>query len=258
MPRYAYMHDKTGQPIDANDVPISSVRPKFFCCTKNCDAEMILYKPGTNNAYFASKHKKDHVSSMCIKNSIIFKESTYNESLFDKDFAFECMLGLANPAKKIIRGMTGTQTGTVGGSKNNRIHTLASLYAMCLSRGKNGNYNGIPINDILADNENYNMYQNGITGYKIVETSKYYEITRDLSFMMNYPADNRVIGQRSWVKITFDLEELFDAHFSKLKNSNHIEPVIIAGDWKAAPNNAKHHSECVIHAESQVYYAKEQ
>lgn len=246
MPQYAYMNNKSGSPIDANAVPVFTKKPKFFCCTNDCMTEMILYKHGTGNAYFKSKHKLDHISNKCIKNSIVFKESDYNENLFNKDFAFESMLGIKHSAK-IVRGNTGTRKGTVGGSKNCRIHTLPLLYAMCLSKGKNGYYNGNSIDDILADDENYNRYKNGITGYKIVETSKYYELENEPSFMMNYPADNRKVGKGSWVKITFDSKALFEKHVNKLKNSSHIEPVIIAGDWKIAPSDSKHHSECIIH-----------
>lgn len=256
MPQYAYMNTKTGNPIDANDVPVFTKKPKFFCCTGNCMAEMILYKHGTGNAYFKSKHKKEHISTQCVKNSIMFKESSYNENLFDKDFAFESILGLKHPAKKIIRGNTGTQMGTVGGSKNCRIHTLPLLYAMCLSKGKSGNYNGSSIDDILADDENYNRYKNGIIGYKIVETSKYHEIKNELSLMMNYPADNRVVGKGSWVKITFDSKALYEKYVDELKDSIHIEPVIVAGDWRLAASGSKHHSECFIHKASQIYYAK--
>ena len=228
MPQYAYMNIKAGSPIDANDVEVFTQKPKFYCCTKNCNAEMVLCKHGTGAAYFKSKRKSDHLNNKCIKYSI----------------------------KNIIMGNTGTQTGTVGGSKNCRIHTLLILYAMCLSKGKTGSYNGILIDNILADDDNYNRYKNGITGYKIVETSKYYENKSELSFMMNYPADNREVGKGSWVKIKFDSKALFEKHVDKLKNSSHIEPVIIAGNWEIAPNGSKHHSECIIHKASQLYYAK--
>lgn len=256
MPQYAYMNIKAGSPIDANDVEVFTQKPKFYCCTKNCNAEMVLCKHGTGAAYFKSKRKSDHLNNKCIKYSIKFKASSYNEKLFDLNFAFESMLGLNHSIKNIIRGNTGTQTGTVGGSKNCRIHTLLILYAMCLSKGKTGSYNGILIDNILADDDNYNRYKNGITGYKIVETSKYYENKSELSFMMNYPADNREVGKGSWVKIKFDSKALFEKHVDKLKNSSHIEPVIIAGNWEIAPNGSKHHSECIIHKASQLYYAK--
>lgn len=259
MPQYAYMNNKEGNPIDANRVPVFTKinKPKFFCCTKNCMAEMILCKHGTGEAYFKSKNILDHLSNKCIKNSIVFKESSYNENLFDKDYAFESILGIKHSSKPISRGNTGSRKGNIGGSRNCRIHTLPLLYAMCLSKGKAGNYNGVSIDDMLADDENYNRYKNGITGYKIVETSKYYEIEKDFSFMMNYPADNRVIGNGSWVKVTFDSKALFEKYVDQLKNSSHIEPVIIAGDWKLAKSGSKHHSECIIHKASQIYFAKE-
>ena len=52
-------------------------------------------------------------------------------------------------------------------------------------------YNGILIDDIFADENNYERYQQGIEDYKIVETTFYHKIKDELAFRLNYPANNR-------------------------------------------------------------------
>lgn len=254
MPNRAYVRSKIGIPICANSVAITDRNERFFCCTKNCNAQMILCGAGTEGAYFRSKCKKDHISSECIKNAIIFRPDEYDEKLFSFNFAFESMLGLNRSIKTVDRGETGTKYGKVGSHKKNRIHTLPMLYAMCLSKKKTDTYNGVLIDDILADGENYSRYSSGIEGYKIVETSYYFFKDADKSMTLNYPLDNR--GKNSWVKIIFEEEKLYYAHKNKLKGSMHIEPIIIAGEWKRSTEAAKHHSECIIHKKTQIYYAE--
>lgn len=254
MPDLAYMNNKDGNPIPANKVAIHQKDNHFICCTEGCTARMILVKAGTDSAYYRSNRIIDHVSPWCVKNSIKFKPSDYDESRFDLNFAFESMLGLNHSIKEISRGGTGTRTGTVGGSKQLRIHTLPLLYSMCLNVGKNGYYNNCLIDDILSDDENYERYKNGINGFKIVEVSKYHKVQGEFAFIMNYPTYNRI--KSSWVKIEFEDKELFWSQYNKLKESNHIEPIIIAGEWESV-DNKEYHSKCVIHKKTQIYYVKE-
>ena len=94
-------------------------------------------------------------------------------------------------ASRTNRGDTGTRQGNVGGGRHLRIHTLPILYAMCISETKNEMYNGILIDDIFADENNYERYQQGIEDYKIVETTFYHKIKDELAFRLNYPANNR-------------------------------------------------------------------
>ena len=254
MPNRAYMYNKTENPVKANDVGIENRDANFICCTENCNAEMILCKAGTEDAYFRSKIKRDHVSASCIKNSIVFRPDTYDEELFDINFAFESMLGRNHTIQTINRGEAGVRNGVVGRHRRIRIHTLPMLYAMCISKDKNESYNGVLIDDILADQNNYNRYLNGIEGFKIVETSFYYYTDAEKSITLNYPLDNK--GMNSWVKIRFEEEKLYKSQKSKLIRSLHIEPIIIAGEWTRTPEGSKHLSECVIHKKTQIYYAK--
>ena len=107
----------------------------------------------------------------------------------------------------IKRGTIGSSTGSVGGGKHLRIHTLSKLYAMCISKSKTDKYNGILIDDLLIDDENYEKYSKGILGQKIVETSKYHKVKDEFAFIMNYLTKN--FGKNSWVKIIFKDEVIF-------------------------------------------------
>lgn len=254
MPKKAYMWNKNGNAIDANEVQIKYGKAIFLCCTNGCDARMVLCKAGTEDAYFRSKNRGDHNSVNCIRNSIVFKADTYDESLFDLNFAFESMLGINSTIKSIDRGDTGTRQGNVGNHRRLRIHTLLTLYAMCISKAKNERYNGILIDDIFADEENYGRYFGGIQGYKVVETSFYFYTDSDMSITLNYPSDYK--GKSSWVKIIFEDRTLYERQKARFYKSLHIEPIIIAGKWELAPIGSKHHSECKIHKASQICYVK--
>ncbi len=164
------------------------------------------------------------------------------------------MLGIKHTIPNIHRGDTGTQQGQIGNNNTLRIHTLPLLYSMCISKNINDTYNGIMIGDILANNDNFDRYSTGIVGYKIVETSFYYANDKEKFFMLNYPLDNR--GIKSWVKIVFNDTNLYDTQKRKMRNSMHIEPFIVAGNWTLSVSESKNHSECIIYKKSQIYYAK--
>ncbi|MCM1494232.1 MAG: hypothetical protein NC089_00350 [Bacteroides sp.] len=255
MPEKAYLENRNGKPVYADDSTIKDINGPFYCCTEGCNAKMILVGGGTGHAYFRSKDIKEHTSSSCIKCSIRFNSDNYDEERFDLNFAFESMLGLNHSIKDVQRGNSGANNTEVGKKRKIRIHTLPALYSMCISKNKTDYYKGIQIDDILVDNENYEKYKNGINGYKIVEVSKYHKVENEFAFIMNYPADNR--GLESWVKISFKNAKLFWKHYNNLKTSNHIEPIVIAGNWISCPNNKDYQSECQITSKNQNYYVKE-
>lgn len=255
MPKSAMKYNKnTGsyEKIDAKDCGIDDVGREFKCCTEGCSAIMKLVSASERNgAHFRSKEKRKHISVQCVRNSITFNPSEYDESIFDLNFAFDSMMGNTS---HINRGNTGSRRGSVGGSKHLRICTLPMLYSMCISRDKNDTYNGILINDLLVDGENFEKYKEGIEGHKIVETSYFHKIKDEFALRMNYPVNNR--GISSWVKISFKDKKLFWDQFNKLKKSMHVEPIIIAGDWKKVDDNTDYHSECIIYNEKQIHYIK--
>lgn len=255
---FANMDNPEGKKVNANQVSITCKDHRFFCSTPGCSAEMIFCHGGTErDAYFRSKDINAHIGPECNKKTISFNESAYDEDRFDLDFAFESILGLnkgrinANPSHR-------ARNLQVGRGHHNRIHTLPLLYAVCLSRGKDGFYNGYAIDEILADKENFDRYSNKIEGYKLVEMSYYKKVPDELSFLMNYPSDNRSGPFRGhWVKITFDssLKKFYWDTYKKLKGS-HLEPIIVAGFWTIASPGEGYQSECLITGKNQMHWVK--
>lgn len=263
MPNKANYLYPNGRLIYAEKVSLAMNKGPFYCCTNGCCAQMILVN-GANSeqAYFRSKSKSDHISRECIKNALVFNESHYNEALYNNDFAFKSILGLTHTNKDkagVKRGRTGTRTGTMGGSKNLRIHTLPTLVNMCVNKSKQDTYNGVTIGDILADKENYDRYKAGIRGYKVVEVSYYKKVYQETALLFNYPADNK--GLSSWVKVIFppEQEQLFWDQYTKCKSDlSHSKVLYIAGDWHecSTPDGDKlPHSECLISSRNQFYWA---
>ena len=196
----------------------------------------------------------NYVHKICLILTIIGGINWGLVGLFDLDFAFESMLGKNHTIKKITRGTSGTKTGVVGQHRKIRIHTLPLLYSMCISKQKDDTYNGIRVGDFFADRENYEVYKDGLSGYKVVETSFYFYSDEDKSITLNYPINNT--GKNSWVKIKFRDDDLYKDQKKKLRGSMHIEPIVVAGEWILADENVKHHSECYIEKDSQIYHPK--
>lgn len=150
--------------------------------------------------------------------------------------AFECISGLDNKYNRL------------------QIHTLSAFYKLCLSKGKQGTYNGVLVDDILADGENVEKYFNGIEGYRMVEVLKSHRVEDEYAFIMSYPAGEH---KKCHVKIVFQDKRLFWRQYDKLNKLKNMEPVIIAGDWELTPNEPEYHSQCVIHRGQQIYCCNE-
>lgn len=147
----------------------------------------------------------------------------------------------------------------VGGNKHLFVRSLGTLYQMCMTRKKTDHYNYVLIDDILADDENFDRYFLNITGYKLVETSFFhieYDINKNKYEMyMNYPCNN--IGKNSWAKLIFADKKMFFDYYKKFKDAKHIEPIIIAGNWINVKNDSKCFASCIINKTSQIYIEKE-
>lgn len=250
----ANINSPDGKTYNAKDVPIDLHKRPFYCSTPGCRARMTHCNGGSGDDYFRSLNINEHISPNCIKKSVIFKHSEYDENRFDLKFAFESMLSIPHNVHQ--HRTKNTNPKTIGGGRHNRIHTLPLLYALCLHVGKSGTYNGFLIDDILADDENYERYSKGIEGYKLVETSMFHKVKNEYAIILNYPCDNR--NRDSWVRVNFENVDLFWTVYNRMKNSSHLQPIIISGDWFSPENKTtEHHSECNIISNKQIYWVSE-
>ena len=101
---------------------------------------------------------------------------------------FELMLGISNKANRF------------------QIQRLSVFYQMCLSKGKNGTYNDVLIDDSLVDRENVEKYAKGIKGYRIVETTSGYRNGNEYALIMKCLDDKD--GDYN-VKIIFEDKKTF-------------------------------------------------
>lgn len=250
MPECAKRGSSLGPIVYARDCTIKDRKQVFYCSTKSCPAKMELVDVANpENAYFRTcQGSPNHVSDKCIKCNIKFDETQYEEKQFDKGEFFNTLLG---SKKSIVRGNTGENAQTVGGSKK-PITTVRMLYAMCIGKKKTDSYNGISINDLLADAENYNDYKDGIDQPLLVECTFYKSVVGEYALLMNYPVNYKM--HKGHVKVVFDSEELFKQQFKKLKGSTHKELIVIAGEWKPVHGKADYESECIITRARQIYY----
>lgn len=149
---------------------------------------------------------------------------------------FEFMLGICNKGNRF------------------QIQRLSEFYQICLSKGKNGTYNNVLIDDILVDSENVERYAKGIEGRRIVETGSGYRNGTEYALIMKYPADK---DSNYHVKIIFENKKDFWRQYYKLTDAERVEPIIIAGDWEPTPNETEFQSRCVIRTRRQIYYVNE-
>ncbi|MDR1548635.1 MAG: hypothetical protein LBT06_08630 [Hungatella sp.] len=252
MPDKAHKIRKGGPEVEARNCGIEQKGDIFYCITPSCGALMTLVRAGDpDHAHFRRKPSSPkHISTKCSTCSLIFYDSDYDEGKFNRDKAFDWMLSIT---KREPRGTTGSKTGSVGGGKP-PVKTLGVLYSLCKNRKKTETYNGILINDLIADEENYTRYGSGINGRLIVECSYFKKAHGEYAFILNYPLDFRKI--HGGVKIIFEVESLFWKYYNTLKNSHHTEPIVVAGNWQPVIGHAEYQSECVIVSSRQIHYIK--
>lgn len=182
MPPKAHEGSKTGPIVFARDCSISDINKKYYCCTPGCNTVMSIVNAANSDEAFFRKlpSASEHISYKCVKNQLKFNPTEYNESIFDKNKAFDWLLK-RNTTEK--RGTTGTKTGTIGGGQPG-IKSLQTIYSMCVNKEKADTYNGFIIDDLLIDGENYTRYSSGIEGLRVIECSFYRKVYKEPALIM--------------------------------------------------------------------------
>lgn len=252
MPFIARRNSNTGPVVNASQVTMNEKDDLFFCTTPRCDAVMKVVNAGDiEEAFFrrlpSSPH---HISANCMRCGITFDKTKYVESKFT-------MQGFANwvftkPSSN-HKGTTGTKRGKQGGGSCG-FRSLGRIYDMCVVYGKCGKYNGVLIDDIFADEENYSRYNNNLNGFSIVECSYYKKIYGENSLLFNYPTNYK--NPHIIVKLNFVNDDICWEYYNKFKDCRHTEPIAIAGTWRQINGVSEAQYECDFESSRQIYIVK--
>lgn len=242
----------TGDVVKASDITITEKDDIFYCCTPNCHAEMKIVNLGNvKEAYFRRLPSSPyHINAKCVRCGITFDKTKYDESRFSKKAAFDWLF---SPPDSSHKGKTGTKTGKRGCTSIG-FRSLGNIYRLCASLEKTDTYNGVLIDDIFADYENFSRYENNIEGNLILECSYYRKVYKELALLFNYPSDFK--SAHNIVRLDFADEELFWKYYNKLKGCHHTEPIVIAGNWKNTTGNPDYQAQCTIVSSRQIYVVK--
>lgn len=252
MPYKARRNSNNGQEVSASQVTINEKNDLFYCMTPGCDAVMKIVNVGNvEEAFFrrlpSSQH---HISTNCIRCGIVFDETKYVESKFTMQGFSDWVFSEPNSNHK---GTTGAKTKKVGGGSIG-FRSLGRIYDMCVVLGKDRTYNGVLIDDIFADEENYARYRNNLNGFLIVECSFFKKVYEESLLLFNYPADYR--NPHIILKVNFEDKEMCWKYYNKFKGCHHTEPIVIVGIWKPINDTSEAQFECDFVSSRQIYVVK--
>lgn len=252
MPFKARKNSNTGSEVNASRVTIYEKDNLFYCVTPGCDAVMKIVNVGNvEEAFFrrlpSSPH---HISVNCMRCGITFDKTKYVESKFTMQGFADWVFSKPSSTHK---GNTGTNTNKVGG-RSIGFRSLGRIYDMCVVLGKTGTYNGILIDDIFADEENFVKYNNNLNGLLIVECSFYKKIYGESSLLFNYPTNYK--KPHIIVKVNFGNEKVCWDYYNDYKGGHHTEPIAIAGIWKPTSRSSEAQYECDYESSRQIYVVK--
>ena len=232
-------------------------KASFYCQYDGCNAPMHIVSPYNSSEHFSSYRKSDHMFPYCVRQDLNFNPAIYDESRFHIADFFRALIH-----SDIDEADEDSHLGSGNGSSHNSliaIRTLKTLYSAMLHIGINGSYGDMSVNDYLCCFENYNRYQRGFTGSKIVELTYARKVhgtgIRDIEF--NYPFRDQ--NHHTKVLIRFKIEKDFwnvYNHYRKMiDNNSELNPIIIAGIWRAS-NNPEYIAECDINSSKQHIYVQ--
>lgn len=252
MPYKARRNSNVGPEVNASQVTINEKDDKFYCTTPGCAAVMKIVNVGNVEEAFFRRLPSypHHISANCMRCGITFDRTKYVESKFTMQGFADWVFSEPSSNHK---GNTGTNTNKVGGGSIG-FRSLGRIYDMCVALGKGEQYNGVLIDDIFADEENYERYNNSLNGFLVVECSFYKKIYGESSLLFNYSTNYN--NPHIIVKINFADKELCWNYHDKFKGCDHTEPIAIAGIWRPMTGNTVAKFECDIVSSRQIYVVK--
>ncbi|QIA88528.1 hypothetical protein [Lactobacillus johnsonii] len=233
MTNYAFKNkDRNGQlsgKIYADQAQIKDINQYYYCPNSLCSAHLFPCSiNGSKKAYFAATHDDHrHIPNCPYGHNIDFDEDKYDEQAFNYDSALD----------HLMADSTKTNTSVGQYSKNNDItvshhtttvhplRTIRQIYMMCKSMDIHDTYNSVKIWRMLVDNRSVDIYNLGIFGKRLIETTVpqycYNPIEQEIYLELN-PYN---------ITLKFDDFDLYDFMKNRIyENSDKL--IIVAGDWQ--------------------------
>lgn len=259
MAQFANEGSPNGPQRDARTLLVNDAKGKeYFCTTNGCNARMHTYALETPNARFSSYKRADHVSISCFKGEVQYDTFQYVENLFVRDDFFANLTRDpgTNQFGNVDRTGQGNQVQQILNGSQGPINTLRMAYAMCCNVGIGGQYNGIPINDMLACRDNFDQKRNGFNGGYILEGS-FYKYDSDEHFIdFNYPQYG-ALDDNVHVKLIFkDKSSVYNFYSRHIKNRDHTDMIIVGGIWEPCPDEG-YIAQCEIRSVGRQFYFPE-
>jgi hypothetical protein len=177
------------------------------------------------HAFFRRKSSFHHISADCVRSNMQFNDQKYDENKFNTKDMFEYILSVPGTPKH--KGVTGSKHDIIGGKTN--VRTLRSFYELVCSKGINSTYNGFQIGDIFANDENFSIHKDNLSGNHIVECSYFRKIPNKNCIIFNYPCD--WTKQHLLLQVNFENDKICFSYYNKYKAYSHTDPIIICGNW---------------------------
>ena len=259
-----WFNTKTGlyEIVRVDDLSIKqfSKSDRFKCINPNCNVDMNVRNSSNGGFAFSSYpgQARNHVDFInCIRSSLVFNSSNYCEGKFDfNNFIGKLMCeNSSSPSGKSSHSHT--KTSIISNDPRPAIRGLSTFYKMICQKDKNDLYNNIRIGDMFCDTDNYSEFAYNPIGFKDLECSYYCPVKWEQAFYLNFPLDNRLFNQTCVKIIITDRTLFFHLKDDVFKNSHHIEPLIVAGEWiRNDIPNSKYIASCTIYNNRQIAYLK--
>lgn len=254
-------HDYEEISVDDITVNTFSGQNEFRCVNPNCSVKMLLRNSPNGGFSFASfpNQASHHIDVVkCVRNSLVFDATRYCEAKFNFSSFIQ---GLCKDKSQSPSGRASHSSSNVPVIKNDSrpaVRGLPSFYRLICNKSKSETYNGFCIGDMFCDSENFASFESNPMGDRVLECSYYKPVPYEQAFYLNFPIDNRPFnGTLVKIKIK-DRSYFFELKDKTFRNSHHVEPLIVAGEWiRTDVPNLKCISYCNITNKRQLAFLKD-
>jgi len=233
MSNYVYTNSERNLKLYAKDCNDSHRDIKYYCPTPGCPARLTIKSIDKDRPpYFSALPSCPHNDSICTLHRISGKNANYDVSNFSIESLYNSIISRVT-APPNPGGSTGARNGG-SGSSSQEITTTTKLYYFCKGHDISHEVNNsVTIKDLIADSRTNHLFENGISGFKLVE-SKFLQYinptnTLKLTYSIN-PSDNNHFPLTVNFRNPSDYTKLRNKIFNHRKEYSSLS-IIVLGNW---------------------------